>query len=336
MKKTELSYKFPDHLIATERKALSRVMLVENHQPSEITLASLLNLIEPDDVLVINDTKVIKARVFSTDDIEVLFIKSDGDLQWSVLFPAKKLKLGHEISMPGGLILKLIEKGLPQKVETNFKITLDYFHQFGDIPLPPYIQQARGERRSRKSDQEMYQTAWADQWGSLAAPTASLHFSKNDLDKVKKRGAKVLPLTLHVGLGTFLPIHSDDINDHQMHFEYLSLPKTTLQQIKECQKNRGRVWALGSTVVRALESYGGHLLTEGEADFFGESNLFIKPGYDFKIVDVMMTNFHQPESTLLAMVMAFAGQENVRKCYEWAIERNFRLFSYGDLSVWIK
>ncbi|MCJ8276927.1 MAG: S-adenosylmethionine:tRNA ribosyltransferase-isomerase, partial [Bdellovibrionales bacterium] len=203
-------------------------------------------------------------------------------------------------------------------------------------PLPPYIQEARGERASRPSDDEQYQTDWAEQMGSLAAPTASLHFSNQDIEKVKARGADVKKLCLHVGLGTFLPVYADDLNDHVMHSEFVSIPAETWEAVLNCQKRGGKVWALGSTVVRSLESQALKMFESNPKGWSGETDLFIKPGFEYKAVDVMMTNFHQPESTLIAMVMAFSDQETVNKCYEWAIERQFRLFSYGDLSVWKK
>ena len=279
---------------------------------------------------------MIKARVISDEGMEVLFIEPHGEQEWSVLCPVRKWPKNQKLEMPGGLELELLEKGRPQKVRTSTPIDENYFAQYGDIPLPPYIQQARGERRSRHSDDHQYQTAWAQKLGSLAAPTASLHFSMEDIRKIKSRGAEVKSLCLHVGLGTFLPIQAESIDEHLMHSEFVSIPKETWQAVMECKSRGGKVWALGSTVTRALESMAQSRFTEEEDSYQGGTDLFIKPGFSFEVVDVLMTNFHQPESTLLAMVMAFAGEEVVKKNYQWAIERNFRLFSYGDLSVWRK
>lgn len=336
MDKKDLDFEYPEHLVATEKKPISRVMLVENNDPVEITINSLLNQIEPNDVLVINDTKVIPARVFSDDGLEILFIEKLDNELWKVLCPARKWSKNKTQKLPDGVELEMIERGRPQVVKTSRPIDTEYFLKYGDIPLPPYIQEARGERRSWDKDKQMYQTAWAEQLGSLAAPTASLHFTESDLDKLKARGTQVHKLCLHVGLGTFLPIHADNLDEHIMHSEQVVIPKETWLAVNECRQSGGKVWALGSTVTRALEAQANGHLKETSGGFVGDTDLFIQPGYEFKIVDRLMTNFHQPESTLIAMVMAFAGLEKVKDCYQWAIERNFRLFSYGDLSVWKK
>lgn len=330
----DLDFKFPPHLVATEKKPISRVMYVVGDEPVEVTPSYILTQIEPNDVLVINDTKVIKARVISADGMEVLFIENIEENLWKVLCPAKKWPLGKVLQFPGGLEVEMVEKGMPQTVRTSIPIDFCYFNTYGDIPLPPYIQQARGERPSRDEDQIHYQTAWAEHLGSLAAPTASLHFSLKDIEKVKKRGATVVKLCLHVGLGTFIPIQTTKIEDHVMHGEWVSIPLQTWESIQDCKKRGGKVWALGSTVTRAVESMSLGMLKEDGGEFRGSTNLYIQPGFRFQIVDVLMTNFHTPQSTLIAMVMAFAGVDKLRRCYQWAMERQFRLFSYGDLSVW--
>ncbi len=322
--------------MATEKKAVSRVMLVQTGDPQEISMATLLSQIAPGDLLVINETKVIPARVRSEDGLEILFIKPLGDRQWQVLCPARRWPKAKAQSLPGGVQIELLETGRPQVVQASQDLDENYFFEHGEMPLPPYIQQARGERQARPADKISYQTAWAKEIGSLAAPTASLHFSSADLDKVKSRGADVEKICLHVGLGTFLPIHSEDLDDHEMHPETVIIEKKVWQKIQEVKQSGGRIWALGSTVTRALESQALNLLAETPDTFEGDTQLFIKPGFEYQVVDVLMTNFHQPESTLVAMVMAFAGVESVQKNYQWAIERNFRLFSYGDLSVWLK
>jgi S-adenosylmethionine:tRNA ribosyltransferase-isomerase len=336
MNKSELQFEYPHHLISTQKKSVSRVMCVENQEPIELTAPSLLTQIEPSDILVINDSKVIPARIHAENAMEILFINEIEQNVWQVLCPAKRWPKNQKIILPEGVELDLLEKSLPQIIKTNKPLNFSYFEKYGQMPLPPYIQEARGERLARDIDKQMYQTTWAKNIGSLAAPTASLHFSKDDLVKVKNRGAQVHTLTLHVGLGTFLPIHSQNLNDHKMHSEKVTIPKTTWQATLDCKAKGGKVWALGSTVTRALESMSLGMFNENENEYWGESDLFIKPPFEYKIVDRFMTNFHQPESSLLAMVMAFAGVENVKNCYKWAIERNFLLFSYGDLSVWKK
>lgn len=332
----ELDFTFPAHLVATEKKPISRVMYVTGAEPVEVTPSYILTQIDPNDVLVINDTKVIKARVIGEGGMEVLFIENLEENYWKVLCPAKKWSVQKKLQFPGGVELEMVQKGMPQIVRSNQKLDAQYFQDYGDIPLPPYIQQARGERQARNEDQHNYQTAWAEHLGSLAAPTASLHFSLKDIEKVKKRGASVVKLCLHVGLGTFIPIQTDKIEEHQMHSEFVSIPKETWEVILDCKRRGGKVWALGSTVTRALESMARGVLPEEDGAYTGSTDLYIQPGFQFQIVDVLMTNFHTPQSTLIAMVMAFAGVDNLKNCYQWAIEHNFRLFSYGDLSVWRK
>ena len=332
MLKKDLSFSYPEELVATETKNHSRVMWVQEGHPTEVSVSHVMNQIEPEDLLVINETRVIPARIFSEEGIEVLFINAESEFDWKVLCPVRKWPKGKKLKLPNGVQLELIEKGLPARVRTSTAINTEYLNQHGEMPLPPYIQQARGERHTRPSDKDQYQTQWARIEGSLAAPTASLHFSNEDIEKVKDRGAAVEKVCLHVGLGTFLPIHCDNLDEHKMHQEFVHISDRTWEEIQKTKKRGGRIWALGSTVTRALESKAVGII-EGDS---GNTDLFIKPGFDFKVVDVLMTNFHQPESTLIAMVMAFAGEKPVKNCYQWAIERQFRLFSYGDLSVWLK
>lgn len=307
--------------------------------PHETTISNLLTRFKPEDLLVINTTKVIKARVICASGLEILFIKKiadeSGSELWEVLCPARRWAKAGE-TLPCGTALEIVSTGLPQTLRVHSSLDFSYFEKWGDMPLPPYIQQQRNERKSRESDDLQYQTAWAKNRGSLAAPTASLHFDEKDLQRLRARGTEVATVCLHVGLGTFLPIHSENLEDHQMHSEYVEIPRETLRAIERTRQNGGRVWALGTTVTRALESWAQKHLQETENGFRGETNLFIKPGYTFSVVDVLMTNFHQPESTLLALVCAFAGKEKVFKNYQWAIEKDFRLFSYGDLTVWEK
>ena len=336
MRKSDLDYSYPSHLVATYKKARSRVMAVYGIIPMEISLSNLISRMKPDDLLVINDSKVIPARIYGEKKLEILFVENLGQKRWKVLCPAKQWPKNRSLEIPGNIKVQLIQKGRVQIVETSQILDQQYFEKYGDIPLPPYIQQARGERRSRSEDIQMYQSAWAKKPGSLAAPTASLHFSKEDIKKIKARGVLIKSLSLHVGPGTFLPIHSENLEDHKMHSEFVEIPENTWEAVKNCKKSGGKVWALGSTVTRALESMALSMFRKNKTYFFGYTDLFIKIPFEFKIVDVLMTNFHTPKSTLLAMVMAFAGTDNVKKNYQWAIERNFRLFSYGDLTLWEK
>lgn len=337
MKTAELNFSYPETLIAVEPRRPSRVMFsTPKHGSQEITIDQLMQQFAPGDVVVINDTKVVKKRLFTKSGLEVLFLDEVSPNIWTVLLPAKKMKVGEEILLPGGQAATLVEKGLPQKLQVSDGLGLEYFQQFGRMALPPYIQKARGEREGTTEDEVWYQTQWANPPGSSAAPTASLHFSNRDWEVLKSQGVFVETLTLHVGLGTFLPVHSKNLTDHKMHSEWVEIPKSTMQAIQLCKKQGGRVWALGTTVTRALESQPLGYFKESENSFFGETDIFIYPGFQFQLVDVLMTNFHQPKSTLLALVCAFAGTDRTLQAYQWAVENHFRLFSYGDLSVWTK
>lgn len=336
MKISDLDYSFPPELIATEPLRPSRVMWVENNiPPQEITAVDLLSRIPAGDVLVINNSKVLPRRIF-TADFEILFLHSSDGKSWEVLFPSKGLKLGDRIELPEGKVAELIQKGRPQILRLESSLTEDYFQRVAQLPLPPYIQKARAERQPRSQDQKWYQTAWASQQGSMAAPTASLHFSLSDLAHLKSRGVQVVEMTLHVGLGTFLPVTTEDLDQHEMHAEFVEVPDSTWAQIQNAKQHGHKIWCLGTTVTRALESVALGLLPQNaQGDFCGSTRLMIQPGHQWQVVDRLLTNFHQPQSTLLALVSAFAGLQRVQSCYQWAIERRFRLFSYGDLSVWV-
>ena len=335
MKLTDLDFSYPEELIATSPQRPSRVMWVgADADPTEISLAELLEKIPAGDLLVLNNTQVLKRRVFS-GDVEILFLKQINDKQWEVLFPSKKYKVGSSLELPLGVSMTLVQKGRPQVVELSQAVSESYFEQVAELPLPPYIQKAREERHTVEADESWYQTAWAQKPGSFAAPTASLHFSGEDLAKLKSRGVRIAELTLHVGLGTFLPVTAEDLDQHEMHEEYVEVSADTWHWVQETRKQGNKVWSLGTTTTRSLESAALGLLSGSEqSGFSGFSKLLIQPGYNFKVVDVLLTNFHQPQSTLLALVSAFSSLEKVKACYLWAIERKFRLFSYGDLSVW--
>ncbi|MBO9665958.1 MAG: tRNA preQ1(34) S-adenosylmethionine ribosyltransferase-isomerase QueA [Bdellovibrio sp.] len=334
MKITDLSYSYPEELIATSPQRPSRVMWVEQGVPCEISINDLLGKINAGDVLVVNNTQVLKRRVFA-GDIEILFLKQLNDTDWEVLFPSKKYKIGESLSLPLDVSMTLVQKGRPQVVRLSHTVSEEYFQKVAELPLPPYIQKARNERHTVDADESWYQTAWAKTPGSFAAPTASLHFSKEDIAVLRAKGVQVLEVTLHVGLGTFLPVTAEDLNDHDMHEEYVDVPAATWQALQNARSQGHKVWSLGTTTTRSLESAAqGMLQGSAEEGFRGFTKLLIQPGYEFKIVQRLLTNFHQPESTLLALVSGFSSLETVKACYQWAIERKFRLFSYGDLSCW--
>lgn len=335
MKLSDLDYEFPEELIATTPSRPTRVMWVENDQaPLELTLAQVLEKIPAGDIFVINNTKVLKRRVFAEADVEILFLDQVGESEksntWKVLFPSKKFEVGSELKLPLGHTMKLIEKGRPQIVEVTPPMTETDFEKCAELPLPPYIQKARQERHNVKNDESWYQTAWAEKPGSMAAPTASLHFSETDIANLRKKGVQVVEVTLHVGLGTFLPVTVEDLNQHVMHSEFYDISASNWNLIKKAKVEGHHIWSLGTTTTRVLES----VARTGKLS--GETDILLQVGSEFKIIDRLMTNFHQPQSTLLALVSGFAGLEKVKKAYAWAIERRFKLFSYGDFSIWLK
>jgi S-adenosylmethionine:tRNA ribosyltransferase-isomerase len=373
--KQDLYYIFPPELIAAVPQYPPRVMKVTDDGPQEISFEALLRDIHAEDVLVVNNTQVLPRKVSFHDGqslVEILFIESSDELNWTVLMPAQKLRPGDQVSLPGEVTLKLIEKGLPQKGVTSLPLTETYFQKWGSFALPPYILKQRQTLAGRKppsrverhdfiahdftssdfnsvyKDSDWYQPIWQQYFkyqkpqekmktGSLASPTASLHFKPHDYELLKSRGVEIVPLTLHVGLGTFLPVKTEKLSDHLMHFEWVEIPTSTWEIIKTAKQRGNKVWAVGTTVARALESIPLDKLELANAPlaYQGMTDLFIQPGFKWKVVDRLLTNFHQPESTLLALVASIFGLEKTLQHYHWAIEKRFRLFSYGDLSVWM-
>jgi len=335
MKVADLRFDYPEELIATKPMRPSRVLCVEDGI-SEISFQQLLEKIPAGDILVLNNTKVLKRRIF-TDQFEIVFLKQKSERQWEVLFPSRKLQVGSQILLPENTVMTILEKGRPQIVELNHTVDEAYFERVAELPLPPYIQKIRNERVPLVDDQSWYQTSWAKSPGSLAAPTASLHFNAEDIGYLKKRGVRVCELTLHVGLGTFLPVLTEDLDDHLMHKEVVEISARTWNEVISAKKAWQEVWAMGTTVARALESVAiGKIKASADGHYTGETDLKIQPGFEWKVVSRLLTNFHQPESTLLALVAAFIDLETVKKAYTYAIEKKMRLFSYGDLSVWVR
>jgi S-adenosylmethionine:tRNA ribosyltransferase-isomerase len=370
--KQDLRFEFPADLIATKPQYPPRVMSVpppdhSDMSPQEISFQKLLESIPKDDVLVVNNTKVLPRKI-EFNGLEILFLESTDQLHWTVLMPSQKLKIGDEILLPGEVRLTLKEKGLPQKVMASSPLSDEYFEAYGSLALPPYIlkqrqlakitqkQLSHGDQidldKETYLDKEWYQPIWqqyfkyeeslkkssaANPSGSLASPTASLHFKPQDFEKLKAQGVKIVPITLHVGLGTFLPIKTDELAQHTMHFEWVEIPRASYELIQKAKAEGAKVWALGTTVARSLESIPLGILEAGEGPlaYQGMTNLFIQPGFEWKVVDRLLTNFHQPESTLLALVASIAGLEKTLAAYRWAVEKRFRLFSYGDFSLWM-
>ena len=337
MKLSDLRFDYPEELVATQPQKPSRVLLVQGGNLSERTPSQILEMIPSGDILVVNNTRVLKRRIFASrsqaqnsgEELEILFLGAKGERRWEVLFPSKKFAVGAVIELPLGRRMTLLQKGRPQLVELDQEVGEDYFAATAELPLPPYIQKARGTRHNQSADETWYQTAWAKKDGSFAAPTASLHFSAEDLEALRQRGVHVIEVTLHVGLGTFLPVAVEDLDQHPMHEEYYEIQTQDWSRLQEVKARGSKVWALGTTAVRALES-------AARGSCSGLTRILLQEGSEFLLVDRLLTNFHQPESTLLALVMGFAGKDLVKKAYSFAIDQRFRLFSYGDLSVWIK
>lgn len=335
MKLDAFDFELPPEAIAqrpTERRDGSRLMLLDRAvgTTEHRSFAELDRLLDADDLLVFNDTRVIPARVVgrkpSGGAVELLLIEAGEDGRWTALLRAsKKPAPGSRLLLPGA-----IEATVVGRDDDRWTIDLGlgedeafaWLERHGSLPLPPYIR-----RDDDATDRERYQTLFARRPGAVAAPTAGLHFSEELLARLDRRGIATTTVTLQVGLGTFQPVRVEDIEDHTMHLERYDVPTAAWARIEETRARGGRVVAVGTTVVRALESARG----PGS----GRSDLFITPGYNFAVVDALITNFHLPRSTLLMLVSAFAGRERVLAAYREAVEAGYRFFSYGD-AMWIR
>lgn len=330
LKVSDLDFKLDTKQIALnplEKRDASRLLIVKGEGLKEIVFKDIVDLFSPGDVLVLNNSKVIKSRIIVTlegKNVELFLHKQLNDNKWQAFAkPGKKLFVEQVFNLADNKIkvLEKLESGeviLELELKTN---ALEFFDQFGKIPLPPYI-----KRASEKSDEATYQTVFAANSGSVAAPTAGLHFTQEVLDKIKAKEVRIVYITLHVGAGTFLPIKCKSIDDHKMHYENYEISHDTAQIINDAK----RVIAVGTTTLRTLESsHQDGMVVPGKSS----TNLFIKPGFQFHVADLLITNFHLPKSTLLLLVWAFGGRENMEKAYDYAIKNNFRLFSYGDTSL---
>lgn len=292
----------------------------------------LLDYVQEGDCLVLNDTRVLPARLFGTKEdtganIEVLLLKqTQGDTWETLVKPAKRVKEGTVISFGDGRLTAVCKETSDQGgrlLEFNYEgIFYEVLEQLGEMPLPPYI-------KERLDDQERYQTVFAREQGSAAAPTAGLHFTEEMLEQLKEKGVHIAFLTLHVGLGTFRPVSVDDLEEHDMHSEFYQVSEGTAALLNSVREKGGRIISVGTTSTRTLET----IATEHNGKFVASSgwtNIFIFPGYEFKAIDGMITNFHLPKSTLIMLVSALAGRENVISAYEQAVAEKYRFFSFGD------
>lgn len=336
MEKSQFHYYLPDRLIAQhplECRSSSRLLVLDKNTGS-IThkkFTDILDYLQKGDCLVLNDTKVIPARLFGekTDTgvpMEfVLLKKVNGDIWETMVRPGRRARIGTRFSFAQGLlyaeVVDIIDGGnrlIRFEYDGIFEQILD---QVGMIPLPPYI-------KEKLDDPQRYQTVYARNKGSAAAPTAGLHFTDALIAKAEGRGVDIAKVTLHVGLGTFRPVKVDNILEHKMHSESYMVPETAAEKISRCKANGGRVISVGTTSTRVLESVSDctGMIPAGA----GSTNIFIYPGYQFKCIDGLITNFHLPESTLIMLVSALAGQDNVLKAYKEAVENEYRFFSFGD------
>lgn len=341
MKTDDFDYYLPEALIAQTplaKRDNSRLMILDR-KTGEIkheVFYNIVNYLDKDDVMVLNDTKVMPARIIGekTDTkavIELLILKNiEGDI-WEVLAkPAKRIKIGTEISFGNGLLkakcISIGEEGI-RNVEFIYEgIFYEILDRLGSMPLPPYI-------KEKLEDKDRYQTVYAKNIGSAAAPTAGLHFTKELLKQIADKGIKICYITLHVGLGTFRPVSVDDVTNHKMHSEFYSMSKEVANVLNDAKKQGKRIIAVGTTSTRTLETimtkYGKFKETSGWTD------IFIYPGYEFKAIDAQITNFHLPKSTLIMLVSAFASKEIILNAYQEAVKNKYRFFSFGD-SMFIK
>lgn len=336
MIRSDFYYDLPEELIAqtpVEPRNASRLMCVDR-QSGDITHDHFYNLckhLKKGDLLVMNDSRVLPARLYGEKEgtgsfIEFLLLEQKGDKLWEILVrPGKKAKPGTRFSFGNGRlkaeILETVEGGnriAKFECEGNFFTALE---DIGQMPLPPYI-------TKKLEDKERYQTVYSHELGSAAAPTAGLHFTNEMLDDLRARGINTAFVTLHVGLGTFRPVKEDEVLKHKMHSEHYHLPKETAELIKKTKAEGGRVIAVGTTSCRTLESVGTFFEDMDEHE--GYTDIFIYPGYKFKVIDGLITNFHLPESTLIMLVSAFMGYDNTMNAYKTAVEDKYRFFSFGD------
>lgn len=337
MNTSDFDFNLPEALIAQTplKKRDSSKLLVVDHQKKTMKdthFDHIIDELNSGDALVMNDTRVLPARLHGEKTVthghvELLLLKNIQGDQWEVLAkPAKRLKVGSHISFGNGRLKAIIKEELDHGgriVEFSYEgIFLEVLESLGEMPLPPYIHE-------KLEDRDRYQTVYAKENGSAAAPTAGLHFTEELLSKIEAKGVKLVYLTLHVGLGTFRPVSVDNVEEHQMHSEFYSLSPEAAQTLKDVKANGGRIVAVGTTSIRTLETIGNKFAGQIEADS-GWTNIFIKPGYQFKIVDAFSTNFHLPKSTLVMLVSAFAGRDFILDAYKHAVDKHYRFFSFGD------
>ena len=337
MNTADFDFDLPEELIAQaplEKRDASRLLVVDKETGafSDQHFDQIIDQLQPGDALVMNNTRVLPARLYGIKPetgghVELLLLKNTQGDDWEVLAkPAKRLRVGTQISFGDGRLTATVVEELEHGgriVRFGYEgIFLEVLESLGEMPLPPYIHE-------KLADRERYQTVYAKENGSAAAPTAGLHFTEELLEQIAAKGVKLVYLTLHVGLGTFRPVSVDSLDDHEMHSEFYSLSEEAAQTLRQVKAKGGRVIAVGTTSIRTLETIGSKFQGQIQADS-GWTNIFIKPGYDWKVVDAFSTNFHLPKSTLVMLVSAFAGRSLTLEAYEHAIAERYRFFSFGD------
>ena len=341
MKTDDFDFYLPEELIAQTplKKRDSSKLLVLDKKTGEIEhrhFSDIIEYLEPNDVLVMNNTKVIPARLYGIKEetnavIEILMLKTTSDDCWECLAkPAKRVKVGTVINFGDGKLkaecIRVGDEGIREFKLIYKGILYEILDALGEMPLPPYIHE-------KLEDKDRYQTVYAVTPGSAAAPTAGLHFTLELLDKIKEKGVKIVYVTLHVGLGTFRPVNVDDVKNHTMHSEFYEMSKETADILNDAKENGYNIVSVGTTSTRTLETVMSLYNTFKECS--GWTQIFIYPGYKFKAIDKQITNFHLPKSTLVMLVSALAGKENILNAYNEAVKNKYRFFSFGD-SMFIK
>ena len=339
MKVSDFNYELPEHLIAQhpyDKRDEARLMVLDKTKQKieHKVFKDVIDYLNPGDCLVINNTKVIPARLYGKKDtganVEFLLLKRiEGDFWEAMVRPGSKLKAGAKVIFGDGLlkatVLEVLENG-NRKVEFEYNgIFNEILDQIGLMPLPPYITEATRE------DNAKYQTVYAKYDGSAAAPTAGLHFTEELLEKIKEKGIEVANVTLHVGIGTFRPVKVENVEEHEMHSEHYYIKQEDVEKINKAKKNGKRVIAVGTTSCRVLESVADENGMMREVE--GDTSIFIYPGYKFKCIDALITNFHLPESTLIMLVSTLAGKDFVMNAYNEAVKEEYKFFSFGDAMI---
>ena len=332
MQTSDFDYDLPETSIAQtplEPRDSSRLLILhrDSGDVEHRVFRDLSLILQPNDLLILNRTRVIPARIFARKTtggrVELLLLRRRDSLTWEALVGGKGLRVGSRINIEGGPEAEIVEALIGSERLVHFSESIEpYFPKIGNVPLPPYIHE-------KLTDPERYQTVYAREMGSAAAPTAGLHFTPRLLDELQTKGMKIGYVTLHVGLDTFAPVTEERPEEHAIHSEWCELTQETADLIHQTKQNGGRVIAVGTTSVRTLES-AANRQSAIVNPFCGTTSIYILPGYPFKVVDAMITNFHLPKSTLIMLVSAFAGREKILQTYQLAIKEGYRFYSFGD------